>query len=348
MEKMGTQYIGYVGTYTRQSSKGIYRFILDADTGKLTMPEVAAEVGSPTYLAISEDRKFLYSVAQQEKLGGVAAFQIVNAAGELKLLNMEVEEGVPPCHLDVYVDHLVTGNYHEGKVVLYDINHKGKIEPFIDVVEHQGGGPHERQEKPHVHYTALTPNKDYVVVVDLGTDELVTYKIENFELVKVHTLHVKPGSGPRHLTFHPNGKWAYLLTELSSEVMVLDYDQASGSFSEKQTILAKPEDFAGQNDASAIHISPDGRFLYTGNRGDNSLAVFQVDETNGIVELVEFTSTGGEWPRDFCLDPSGNYLVVANQHTGNLVLFSRNQETGKLTQLDSEVKVPEGVCVKFL
>lgn len=201
---------------------------------------------------------------------------------------------------------------------LYNINHKGGIEPVLDVYNHQGNGPHERQEKPHVHFTGLTPDRNYVVVADLGTDEVVTYKVENNELKKVQTLHVKPGSGPRHLTFHPNGKWAYLLTELSTEVIVLDYDQQTGSFTEKQTILAKPEDFEGQNDASAIHISPDGRFVYAGNRGHNSIAVFQVDEANGKVEFVEFTATGGEWPRDFCLDPSGAYLVVANQHTGNL------------------------------
>lgn len=345
---LGKQYIGYVGTYTRQSSKGIYRFTLDTTAGKLSVPEVAAEVGSPTYLAISEDQKFLYSVAQQEKFGGVAAFEIMNDAGELKPLNTEVEEGAPPCHLDVYGDHLLTGNYHEGRVNLYNINHKGGIEPVLDVYNHQGNGPHERQEKPHVHFTGLTPDRNYVVVADLGTDEVVTYKVENNELKKVQTLHVKPGSGPRHLTFHPNGKWAYLLTELSTEVIVLDYDQQTGSFTEKQTILAKPEDFEGQNDASAIHISPDGRFVYAGNRGHNSIAVFQVDEANGKVEFVEFTATGGEWPRDFCLDPSGAYLVVANQHTGNLVLFARDQETGTLTKLDSEVKVPEGVCVKFL
>ncbi|WP_084781955.1 lactonase family protein [Bacillus niameyensis] len=345
---MGTQYIGYVGTYTRQTSKGIYRFILDTETGKLSVPEVAAEVGSPTYLAISEDKKYLYSVAQQEKLGGVAAFEIVNEQGELKKVNAQVEEGAPPCHLDVYGDHLVTGNYHEGKIHLFDINRDGGIELAVDVEQHKGNGPHERQDKPHVHYTALTPDQNYVVVADLGTDEVVTYKIENDELQKVSTLNVNQGSGPRHLTFHPNGKLAYLLTELSSEVFVLEYNATNGSFTVNQSILAKPEDFVGQNDASAIHISPDGRFVYAGNRGHNSIAVFKVDENTGELTFIEFVATGGEWPRDFCLDPSGAYLVVANQQTGNLVLFKRDQETGKLTQLDAEVEVPEGVCVKFL
>ena len=185
-------------------------------------------------------------------------------------------------------------------------------------------------------------------MADLGTDEVVTYKDENDKLVKVNALKVKAGSGPRHLTFHPNGKIAYLLNELSSEVLVLDYDSEQGSFTEKQYISALPEEFSETNDASAIHISSDGQFVYTGNRGHNSIAVFSVNQDSGELTFVEHTPSGGEWPRDFVLDPSEKYLIASNQHTGNLVLFARDQETGKLTKLDSEVEVPEVVCVKFL
>ena len=165
---------------------------------------------------------------------------------------------------------------------------------------------------------------------------------------RVNTLTVKAGSGPRHIAFHPNGKTAYLLTELLSEVVVLDYDGAQGSFTEKQYIRAIPEDFNATNDASAIHVSSDGRFVYTGNRGHNSIAVFSVDANSGELTFVEHTPTGGEWPRDFVLDPSEAFIIASNQHTGNLVLFARDQETGTLTKLDSEVSVPEVVCVKFL
>jgi len=242
----------------------------------------------------------------------------------------------------------VTGNYHAGIVDLFQVNEQGELEAKSSSVQHEGSGPHERQESPHVHYTAHTPDGKYIVVADLGTDELVTYKIENNELVKVHTLDVKAGSGPRHIVFHPNGKTAYLLTELASEVVVLDYDAVEGRFTEKQYIAAIPEDFTETNDAGAIHISADGKFVYTSNRGHNSIAVFSVNEEDKGLTFVEHIPTGGEWPRDFIIDPSEDYLVVANQHTGNLVLFSRNQETGKLTQLDSEVAVPEAVCVKFL
>ena len=322
---MAQKYIGFAGTYTRESSEGIYRFVLDAEAGKLEAAEVAANVGSPTYLAISEDKRQLYSVAQQDGLGGVHAYEIVS-----------IQNGV-----------LVTGNYHKGTVDLFQA-HRPSALALKGTVQHEGNGPHERQEKPHVHYTAQTPDGRYVIVADLGTDELVTYKIEGQALVKVATLHVESGSGPRHLAFHPDGKTAYLMTELSSEVIVLDYDADQGSFTEKQKIKAIPSDFNETNDASAIHITSDGKFVYTGNRGHNSIAVFQVDEETKELTLIEITSTGGNWPRDFVLDPSESFIVASNQKSGNLVLFARDQKTGKLTQLDSVVDVPEVVCVKFL
>lgn len=345
---MEKQYIGYAGTYTRESSKGIYQFTLDTDKGELKKVKVAAEVGSPTYLAVSSDKKHLYSVAQKDDLGGVAAYEIDQQSGDLTFINDQLIAGAPPCHLEITGSDLVTGNYHKGIVDLFKVNEQGALAGKSSTSQHNGNGPHERQEGPHVHYAGHTPDGKYIVVADLGIDELITYKIENNELVKVHTLNVKAGSGPRHITFHPNGKIAYLLTELATEVVVLNYDASAGSFTEKQYIPAIPEDFTEVNDAGAIHISSDGKFVYTSNRGHNSIAVFSVNEESYELTLVEYTPTGGEWPRDFIIDPSQKYLVVANQHTGNLVLFSRNQETGKLTQLDSEIAVPEAVCVKFL
>lgn len=345
---MSTKFIGYAGTYTRESSEGIYRFVLNTETGQLENVEVAAKVGSPTYLVTSNDNKFLYSVSQQDQQGGVAAYSINQNNGELTYLNEQLADGAPPCHLDVLNGTVVTGNYHKGTVDMFKVQQNGQVDAASSVIQHEGTGPHERQEKPHVHYTAYTPDGNYIAVADLGTDEVVTYQVQNDELVQVSILKVKAGSGPRHLTFHPNGKWAYLLNELSSEVTVLDYDAEIGSFAEKQYIKAIPADFSETNDASAIHISSDGRFVYSGNRGHNSIAVFSVDQDSGELTFVEHVSSGGEWPRDFVLDPSEKFLIASNQHTGNLVLFARDEETGKLTQLDSEVKVPEVVCVKFI
>lgn len=344
---MKKNYIGYAGTYTRKTSKGIYRFALDPKARKLTAVKAVAEVGSPTYLTISEDNRYLFSIGQDGELGGVQAYKINGEAGELVKLDEQLTEGKPPCHLSFHQDKLVTGNYHKGEVGLYSFTAKETLEAD-SFIQHTGSGPHERQEKSHVHYAGFTPDRNYVIVCDLGTDELVTYRIDNNNLVRHETLKVKSASGPRHIEFHPNGKTAYVLTELSSEVIVFDYDTENGSFSEKQTILAKPADFAETNDASAIHISSDGKFLYTGNRGHNSIALFQIDQKTDKLSFIEFTATGGEWPRDFVLDPTESFIIAANQHSGNLVLFERDQQTGKLTQLDSVVEVPEVVCVKFL
>ncbi|GAB3049661.1 lactonase family protein [Virgibacillus ainsalahensis] len=345
---MGKKYIGYAGTYTRQSSEGIYRFELDAEAGTLSNVRVAAKVGSPTYLAISENGRYLYSVAQEDELGGVAAYEIQGAQGELRSINSELKEGKPPCHVTTFNKELVTANYHEGTSELSRINEQGAVGAPSSVMQHEGDGPHNRQEKPHVHYAGHTPDGKYVVTADLGTDELTTYQVEGDALVNVHTFRTKAGSGPRHITFHPNGKTAYLMTELSSEVIVLDYNAEQGRFTEKQTIRAIPENFKETNDASAIHISSDGRFVYTGNRGHNSITVFQVDEQSDTLTLIDHTPTGGNWPRDFVLDPSESFIIASNQHTGNLVLFSRDKDSGRLTQLESEVEVPEVVCVKFL
>lgn len=345
---MSKNYIGYVGTYTRENSKGIYKFILNTEQNKLEGVEVAAEVGSPTYLSISDDQKYLYSVQVSGDEGGIQAFSIKEESGQLQALNDQLHQGAAPCHVDVSGNYVATGNYHQGTVHLYEVSENGELLRLLSAVEHEGSGPHERQEKPHVHYTAFTPDDRFLIVCDLGTDEIITYAIEDETLVRKHTINVKEGSGPRHVSFHPNGKFAYVLTELRSEVIVLEYNAQEGSFKEIQYISAIPEDFQDVNDASAIHISSDGKFLYTGNRGHNSIAVFVIDEQTGELTHVENVPTEGEWPRDFSLDPSERFIVVANQHTGNLVLFSRDENSGKLQFADSVVDVPEGVCVKFL
>lgn len=337
--------IGFVGTYTRETSEGIYRFTLDYEEEVLKNVQVAEKLGSPTYLTIDDNR--LYAVAQNGEQGGVAAYELDRDRGNLRYLNRKLLDGAPPCYVSSHQDYILAANYHKGTVNLYKKTDSGSIQKEVSVAQHEGDGPHERQEKPHVHYADATPDGQYILAADLGTDELVSYKIENDHLERVHSLKLDPGSGPRHIVFHPKGKFAYLLTELSSEVLVLDYDEADGSFTEKQRIKAIPDDFADVNDASAIHISADGRFLYTGNRGHNSIAVFQIDEESKELTFLEHFSTEGEWPRDFSLDPTGKFIVVANQHSGNLVLLKRDEETGRLSSTGSSVTVPEGVCVKF-
>ncbi|WP_299089434.1 lactonase family protein [uncultured Metabacillus sp.] len=342
--------IGYIGTYTKGDSKGVYSFTLDTDNAKLGEVKAVAELDNPTYVNISQDNSTLYAVVKEGANGGVASFTINHETGDLTKLNQQVLEGASPCHVSVDSQNrqVVTANYHKGTVESYLVNADGTINPAAAIIEHNGNGPHERQEKPHTHFSGFTPDEKYVVAVDLGIDKVITYKHSNGKLEEAHSLLVKAGSGPRHISFHPNGKFAYVMTELSNEVIALSYNSENGIFTELQYVPTIPADFTENSQGSAIHISSDGRFVYAGNRGHDSIAVFSVNQDNGELTFVEYTSTEGSWPRDFAIDPTGKFVVASNQESSNLVLFSRDADTGKLTLLQSDITVPDPVCVKFL
>ncbi|AZU63755.1 lactonase family protein [Neobacillus mesonae] len=340
---------GFIGTYTKGDSKGIYSFTLNTQEGKIEDIRVAAELENPTYLAISRDNQYLYSVVKDGENGGLAAFSI-SPSGELTEINRQLSLGASPCYVSVdgKNKYVFSANYHKGSVESHLINQEnGSVLPAVSTMKHEGRGPDPRQDKPHSHYADLTPDEAYLAVVELGIDALITYKVEeDATLTKVKLLPLKAGSGPRHLVFHPNGRYAYIMTEFSSEVIGLDYE--NGRFSEKQYISTIPEDFKENNQGSAIHISSDGRFVYAGNRGHNSIAVFSVNQTTGELSFVDRVSSEGDWPRDFELDPSEQFIVGSNQESGNLVLYRRDEESGRLTLLDADISVPYPVCVKFL
>jgi len=342
---------GYIGTYTKGDSKGIYRFTLNSTEGKLTDIKAVATLENPTYLNMSSSKEYLYAVVKEGNSGGLAAYSI-SGNGDLTPINRQLSEGSSPCHVSVDSKNqfVFSANYHKGIVESHLLNPEdGSIQPSASIMQHEGSGPDPRQEKPHVHYAGLTPDEKYLAVVDLGTDSLITYEVNpEGKLTKAQVLPIKSGSGPRHLTFHPNGKIAYLMTEFSSEVVVLRYDQENGSFKEEQYISTLPAEFTENNQGSAIHISADGHFVYAGNRGHNSIAVFAVNEDTGVLSFVEHTSTEGDWPRDFAIDPSGRYILASNQESSNLVLFTRDEGTGKLTLVQSDIHVPHPVCVKFI
>jgi 6-phosphogluconolactonase len=345
-----TRFIGFVGTYTKGESKGIYTFTLDTQENQLTQVRAAAELDNPTYLNISRDNRFLYSVVKEGDSGGITAFTVNGQSGELTPLNTQLLEGSSPCHVSVdsQTRMVFSANYHKGEVVSYLVDN-GKLTKPVSVIKHEGSEPDPRQEKAHTHFAEMTPDEKFLAVCELGSDQLITYQVdENGRLNEVKRLAIRPGSGPRHLTFHPNKKFAYIMTEFSSEVIALKYDSEDGSFTEFQTISTIPEDFKENNQGSAIHISSDGRFVYAGNRGHNSIAIFGVDHDTGKLSLIDRVSTEGDWPRDFSLDPTEKFLIASNQNSSNLVLYSRNTETGKLTLLQSDVNVPDPVCIKFL
>lgn len=339
----------YVGTYTKGESKGIYSFTLDVSLGKIENMKLEAKLDNPTYLAITSDNKHLYSVLKVGATGGVAAFDI-KATG-LQFINNQLAEGSSPCHvsLDKADKYLFSANYHKGEASTYPINADGRVAEASALVVHEGSGPNKtRQEKPHAHYSALTPDEKYLCVIDLGIDKLLVYAVNNGNLDKHNELSLKSGCGPRHMAFHPNKKFAYLLTELSSEVVVLEYSEAEGSFNIIQYVSALPEDFKDESSGSAIHLSPDGNFVYAANRGHDSIVVFSVDNSSGKLTFIAHTSTEGSAPRDFTIAPGGNYLIAANQDSSNIVPFSIDKSTGKLTRISDIVTIPNPVCIKFL
>lgn len=341
-----TKLIGYVGTYTKGNSEGIYTFLLNTETGKITDIKLAAKLDNPTYLAISSDNQFLYSVIKEGEAGGIAAFKIID--GELIMINKQVTDGAPPCHvsIDMTSSHVFSANYHKGTVESFLIEEKdGSILPASSVIKHKS---QEGDNSPHTHYASTTPDEKYIIAVDLGIDQVILYDVKNGLLTEKNSYSVPPGSGPRHLVFHPNGEYVYIMTEFSSEIIAFQYDSETASLTRYQNISTIPEDFQENNQGSAIHISSDGRYIYAGNRGHDSIAIFTVNPESGKLTFIEHTSTLGNWPRDFALDPTENFMVISNQNSNNLVLFSRDKLTGKLTLLQSDILVPEPVCVKFL
>lgn len=344
------QFLGFIGTYTKKDSKGIYSFVLSTKAKRIDMVSLAAKVESPTYLAISRNNRNLYSVAKENYRGGVAAFTLHSASGQLTEINKELSSGSPPCHVSINKsgNQLFSANYHKGTATLYRVNENGSLNPPSFTAEHHGSGPDARQEKAHTHFAGYDPKEKYICVVDLGSDYLFTYEISAGELKEKSRFKAAAGSGPRHLAFHPNGKYAYIITEFSSEVIALAYNQTSGSFTELQYISTIGPYARENNQGSAIHLSSDGRFLYAGNRGENTIAIFAIDSRSGKLELIDRTGTEGNWPRDFSLDPSEQFLIVANQESNNIVLFERNRKTGKLSLLQSDVTVSSPVCIKFL
>ncbi|VYU39581.1 beta-propeller fold lactonase family protein [Clostridium tertium] len=343
---------GFIGTYTKGNSKGIYKFSFNNINCEIDSIDLAAEIGNPTFLSISKDKKFLYSVIKTTNEGGVASY-LINEDLSLSLLNYKISPGASPCHLitDSKNSFLFSANYHTGEISCYSLLADGSIGNLESRVYHTGSGiNNERQEKPHPHFVCLTPNEEKLLAIDLGVDKLFVYDYENGLLKEDTSRSVKlpDGVGPRHMAFHENNKVAFLISELTSEVFVLSYNIENNTFNIFQKISAIPENFKGQTDAAAIHISPDGRFLYTSNRGFDSIAVFSIDKKTFKLNLVEITETKGSHPRDFSIDPSGKFLIVPHQLTPNITLFHRDIKTGKLTKADKEFVIESGVCIKFI
>lgn len=338
----------FLGTYTRRVSEGIYSVYLNEEKKVLENLNFEHPAKDPSYLTFSKDRQELFAITKGDKEdGGFFSSQLETESYELQ--DLYTGPGAPPCYISFDDDKrlIFTSNYHQGKVSVYAISQGGKIS-LVDVHEHTGSGPHENQENPHAHYFDWDPEKNFLISCDLGTDEVHSYRLnDDHSLTVQNILKVPGGTGPRHIVFHPDKNYAYLVGELSSEVLSLKYDPTEGRFEILQSLPTIPDDHTSFNSGAAIRISNDGRFVYYSNRGHDSIAVFEVLE-DGLLAPVEIVPSEGKTPRDFNLDPSNQFLVVGHQDEDVMTLFERDGETGKLTLLQKDFYAPEVINVEFL
>lgn len=354
---MAQQHYLFIGTYTHTGSKGIYVYKFDAGTGMATWVSNTDSVVNPSYLALSADRSKLYAVNETggNEPGAVSAFSFNKKEGTLQLINQQASGGDHPCYVAITKDAkwLAVGNYSGGNFSLLPVLPTGALAPAAQTVQHKGSGANKsRQEKAHVHATVFSPDEKYLVTPDLGTDKVMMYAFNPnaAQPVKPHAqpfVESQPGSGPRHFTFHPAGKWAYSIEELSGTVVV--YQFKSGKLHFVQRVATHPAGSALQKGSADIHLSPDGKFLYASNRGEeNNIAIFAVDNSKGTLTPKGYQPVLGKAPRNFIIDPSGAFLLVANQETDNIVIFKRNATTGMLQPTGQEIKLPKPVCLKLM
>ncbi|MEZ0542883.1 lactonase family protein [Fibrella arboris] len=341
----------YVGTYSTRGSEGIYIVQLDRRTGALSATGTARNKENPSFLALHPSKKYLYAVNEASSGGAAAnAYTIDKATGTLQLLNQQGTEGAGPCHISVDKAGKMAfvSAYGGGVFSALPVAADGKLGALVERVQYQGNNPaNPRQDAPHAHSATVSPDGKEVYVADLGNDRVYIYNIGGAKPTANATpfVTVKKGSGPRHMAIHPNGRFAYVVEELTSSVAVFARDPKTGVLTLiKDGIATLPAAFTGNNTSADIHIDATGKFLYQSNRGHNALAVLKIG-ANGVPTLVGHVPTGGKTPRNFWLDPRGQFVIVANQETDNLVVFRRNASTGMLTATGQELKIPAPVCV---
>jgi 6-phosphogluconolactonase len=352
----GNEYHLLIGTYENQDkTNGIHVYKFNTETGEIASVQPPTILSNASYLAISHDKKNVYAVSEhgQEK-ASAHAYAFDPSSGKLTFLNSVPSEGDHPCYISVdsKKKFVFVGNYSGGNLLSIPLKADGSFQTNVQNIKHKGGSVNkERQDKPHVHSVVLSPDSRYLMVPDLGADKVFQYAVD---VSKPQALtpasppftSVKPGAGPRHLTFHPNGKFAYLILEMEAAVAAFDYK--NGQLKEKQVISMVKPGFKRKLGAADIHVSPDGKFLYASNRGEaNELAIYSIAK-DGKLTVVGHQSVLGETPRNFAIDPTGKFLLVGNQNSNDVVIFKRDIKTGLLTDTGKKIQLDKPVCLKFV
>lgn len=352
----------YAGTFEGEGSEGLYVFELNREDLSLQHIQTVTNRVGPNFQAIHPNKQYLYSVGddqydESEPFGTLSAYQINQENGMLELINEQSVEGRGSAHVSVdpMGEFVYVSNYTEGNVVMFRILDDGSITEAIDSKQHEGSSINEnRQNAPHAHQAVPSADGQFLYVSDLGIDKIMIYAIdrEQGRLVpaKVPSFESVPGSGPRHLALHPNGEFAYSNEELSVTVAALSVDKETGALTQVQRLSMLPEGVQREETMSGadIHVSPDGKYLYASVRGENLIAVYNINPENGNLTLVEHVSTEGDHPRNFMVDENGEFVIVANRDSNHIVIFERNAQTGELINTGTEAEVPIAVCVTQL
>ena len=357
----GTKYVVYFGPYTnaKTGSKGIYKATFDAATGDLGAPVLAAETASPSFLEIHPSKKYLYAVGEMggatQKGGAVSAFAIDLPSGDLKLLNQVSSGGAGPCHVNVDKTGKVVGvaNYSGGSCASYAVQADGSLSEAVSFFQHEGSSVNEKRQKgPHAHSFNYSPDGRFAFVCDLGLDTVIIYQVDaqTAKLTKHGEGVVPPGSGPRHLAFHPSGKFIFVNNEMTLTCTVFAYDAEKGSMTALDTLSCLPKDvpWEARYSTAETRVHPNGKFVYVSCRTHDTIARFSFDEATGKLVHLGNTPSGGQIPRNFNLDPSGQWLLAAHQDSGNVVVFQVDATTGDLKPTGKEVQVGGCVCVRFV
>jgi 6-phosphogluconolactonase len=345
----------YIGTFTQEI------FLCHFDLEKGCLDKVAAfdSGSSPAFLALSLDGRFLYCVNevnqfQGQQGGGVSAFKVKQNNGELTYLNSQSSLGAIPCYisLDQTGKWALVSNYTGGNVALFPLNVDGSLQPASDCVQHLGHGTNpERQEAAHPHSIRMNPDNRLAMAVDLGLDRIHLYALDPSRgKLLPHdppVIDLPSGAGPRHLDFHPNGRWLYVLNELDSTLVTYQYSAQAGVYLYLQTVSTLPQGYSETNWPADLHVHPGGRFVIGTNRGHDGLAVFAIDPDDGQLSLTQIMPSGGKMPINFAFDPTGKWVIVANQTSNNLTVFAFDETQGKLIATDEQLVIPSPACVKF-
>jgi 6-phosphogluconolactonase len=342
-----------IGTYTKGTSKGIYVYRFYTETGKLAyLSQVATS--NPSYLCVSSNNKFVYAVNEDGKDGGVSSFGFDAKTGVLTPINNQPSQGADPCYISVdkAQKNIFVANYSSGNLSVLPVNADGSLGAVKQNIKDEGKGPNEgRQEGPHVHTAVLSPDEKYVFYSDLGTDKLNATRYKPSDTQPLTPLPenlttVMPGNGPRHIDFSPDHKYVYLITEMAGNIYTYEYH--GGKLKQVQSITMLPDGFTGEVGAADIHISPDGRFLYASNRGTaNDIVTFAINKDNGQLTYVDRVSSMGKGPRNFVIDPTGAFLLTANQNSDSIIIYKIDKTTGKLTAMGPRLTLGNPVCLKF-